>query len=96
MKRELIGLLICPACLPEEVRLQETVREISRGDIESGGYLPGHGSALRRRRGTSLKHQSNNPPRLADTPADTLQRQTIRSCSLSYPNHQKKMAQTKN
>ena len=36
MKQDLVSLLICPACLPGEVQLQETVREISRGDIEAG------------------------------------------------------------
>lgn len=36
MKQDLVSLLICPACLPGEVQLQATVREISRGDIEAG------------------------------------------------------------
>lgn len=36
MKKDLVGLLICPACLPGEVHLEETVREIARGDIEAG------------------------------------------------------------
>ena len=36
MKNDLVSLLICPACLPAEVQLQETVQEIARGDIESG------------------------------------------------------------
>ena len=39
MKKELVSLLICPACLPEEVQLQVSVREISRGDIEAGELL---------------------------------------------------------
>ena len=36
MKKDLISLLICPACLPGEVQLRESVREIAREDIESG------------------------------------------------------------
>ena len=36
MKNTLLDLLICPACLPAEVQLQASVREIARGDIETG------------------------------------------------------------
>jgi len=36
MKKDLVSLLICPACLPGEVHLKETVHEIARGDIETG------------------------------------------------------------
>lgn len=36
MKNDLVSLLICPACLPAEVQLRESVQEIARGDIESG------------------------------------------------------------
>ncbi|MFZ5797338.1 MAG: Trm112 family protein [Desulfobulbaceae bacterium] len=36
MKLDLLTLLICPACLPAEVQLKETIREISQGDIEEG------------------------------------------------------------
>lgn len=36
MKNTLLDLLICPACLPAEVQLQISVREIARDDIESG------------------------------------------------------------
>ncbi len=36
MKKTLLDLLICPACLPEESRLQETVLEERQGDIVAG------------------------------------------------------------
>ncbi len=36
MKNSLLDLLICPACLPEESRLQETVLEERQGDIVAG------------------------------------------------------------
>ena len=36
MKKVLLDLLICPRCLPEEHRLQETIAEASRGDIIEG------------------------------------------------------------
>ncbi|MHB8808601.1 MAG: methyltransferase domain-containing protein [Desulfobulbaceae bacterium] len=36
MKKDLVSLLICPACLPGEVQLKETVQDISGGDIETG------------------------------------------------------------
>lgn len=36
MKKALLDLLICPACLPEESRLQETVLEERQGDIIAG------------------------------------------------------------
>ena len=36
MKKDLVSLLICPACLPREVQLLETVREMARDDIETG------------------------------------------------------------
>jgi SAM-dependent methyltransferase len=36
MKKALVNLLICPACLPGEWQLQATVNEISGDDIETG------------------------------------------------------------
>lgn len=36
MKKLLLELLICPACLPDEVRLLETINEISGEDIVDG------------------------------------------------------------
>jgi uncharacterized protein YbaR (Trm112 family)/SAM-dependent methyltransferase len=36
MKKALLDLLICPACLPEESRLQETVLEERQNDIVAG------------------------------------------------------------
>lgn len=36
MKKALLDLLICPACLPDEIQLKETIREVSREDIVEG------------------------------------------------------------
>jgi uncharacterized protein YbaR (Trm112 family)/SAM-dependent methyltransferase len=36
MKKALLGLLICPACLPDEIQLKETIKETSGGDILVG------------------------------------------------------------
>jgi len=36
MKKALLDLLICPACLPDEVRLKENIREVSGDDILQG------------------------------------------------------------
>jgi SAM-dependent methyltransferase len=36
MKKALLDLLICPACLPEQSRLQETVQEERQNDIVAG------------------------------------------------------------
>lgn len=36
MKKELLDILICPACLPEERKLEETIAEKDRQDIKTG------------------------------------------------------------
>ena len=36
MKKALLDLLICPACLPDEIQLKETIKEASGGDILKG------------------------------------------------------------
>lgn len=36
MKENLASMLICPACLPDEVQLRTSVQEVDRGDIEHG------------------------------------------------------------
>jgi uncharacterized protein YbaR (Trm112 family) len=36
MKKVLLDLLICPRCLPEEYRLQETIAKATPGDIIEG------------------------------------------------------------
>ena len=36
MKKALLDLLICPACLPDEMQLKETIKEASGGDILGG------------------------------------------------------------
>lgn len=37
MKKKMLDLLICPACLPEEIALRETIVNESDGDIIEGG-----------------------------------------------------------
>lgn len=39
MKKALLDLLICPACLPDEIRLNETIREVSDEDILAGELI---------------------------------------------------------
>lgn len=36
MKKALLDLLICPACLPAEIQLEETIKETSEADILAG------------------------------------------------------------
>ena len=36
MKKALLDMLICPNCLPEEQRLQETITEARKDDIVEG------------------------------------------------------------
>ena len=36
MKKVLLDLLICPACLPDEIKLKETIKDISGADILAG------------------------------------------------------------
>jgi len=36
MKKALIDMLICPRCLPEENRLQETISEACKEEITGG------------------------------------------------------------
>ncbi|MDY0377975.1 MAG: Trm112 family protein, partial [Desulfobacterales bacterium] len=36
MKKALLDLLICPACLPDEIQLKETIKEVSGCDIIKG------------------------------------------------------------
>ncbi len=45
MKKNLLDLLICPRCLPQEFPLHEVTREVSRNDIVEGVLRCGHCSA---------------------------------------------------
>lgn len=39
MKKVLLDLLVCPRCLPEEIRLRETIADASSLDIEEGALI---------------------------------------------------------